>query len=62
MFWESVCLSSVGKEFHIVGADNENERCPNVFVRSLWIHRILLSEDELKFLLGVCAECWLSDE
>ena len=44
---ESVCLSSGGNEFHIVGATKENERCPNVFV-----HKILLSE-ERKFLLGV---------
>ena len=53
---ESVCLSSVGKEFHTVGAAKENERCPNVFVRNLWIHRILLSEEECKFLLGVYIE------
>ena len=50
---ESVCLSSVGKEFHIVGAAKENERCLNVFVRSLGKHKILLSEEERKFLLGV---------
>ena len=53
---ESVCLSSEGKEFHIVGAAKENERCPNVFVRSLGIHKILLSEEECKFLLGVYIE------
>ena len=53
-FWlESVCLSSEGKEFHIVGAAKENERCPNVFVRNLGIHRIPLTEDDRKFLLGV---------
>ena len=53
-FWiESVCLSSEGKEFHIVGAEKENERCPNVFVHSLGIHRIQLSEEERKFPLGV---------
>ena len=46
-------ISSVGGEFHIVGAAKENERCPNVFVRSLWTHRILLSEVESKFLFGV---------
>ena len=51
---ESVCLSSVGKEFHILGAAIENERYPNIFVRSLGIHKILLSEEECKFLLGVC--------
>ena len=34
-FWiESVYLSSEGKEFHIVWAAKENERCPNVVVRS----------------------------
>ena len=34
-FWiESVCLSVEGKEFHIVGEAKENERCPNIFVRS----------------------------
>ena len=50
-FWiESVCLSSEGKEFHIVGAAKENERCPNVLVRSLGIHKILLSEEECKYL------------
>ena len=53
-FWiESVCLSSEGKKLHIVGAAKENERCPNVFVRSLGIHEILLSEEERKFHLGV---------
>ena len=36
-----------------MGAAKENERCPNVFVRSLGIHKILLSEKERKFLLGV---------
>ena len=36
-----------------MGAAKENERCPNVFVRSVGIHRILLSEEERKFLLGV---------
>ena len=36
-----------------MGAAKENERCPNVFVRSLWIHKIQLSEEERKFLLGV---------
>ena len=45
-------MSSEGKEFHIVGAAKENEQCQNVFVRSLGIHKILLSE-ERKFLLGV---------
>ena len=35
------------------GSAMENERCPNVFVRSLGIHTILLSEEERKFLLGV---------
>ena len=56
-FWmKSVCLSSEGKEFPVVGAAKENERCPNVFVRSLWIHRILLSEEERGFLLGVYTE------
>ena len=34
-------------------AAKENERCPNVFVRSLWIHKIVSSEEERKFLLGV---------
>ena len=50
---ESICLSSEGKEFHIVGPAKENKQCPNIFVRSLGIHRILLSEEECKFLLGV---------
>ena len=50
---ESVYLSSEGKEFHIVGAAKENERCPNVLVRSLGIYKNLLSEEERKFLLGV---------
>ena len=49
-------MSSEGKELLIVGAAKENERCPNVFVRSLWIHRIPLSEEERKFLLGVYTE------
>ena len=45
-------MSSEGKELYIVSAAKENERCPNVFFRSLWIHEILLSEEERKFLLG----------
>ena len=36
-----------------MGAAKENERCPNVFVHSLGIHRILLSVEECIFLLGV---------
>ena len=48
-----VCLSSEGNQFHIVGAAKENEPCPNVFVRSLGIHKFPLSEEERKFLLGV---------
>ena len=36
-----------------MGVAKENERCPNVFVRSIGIHKILLSEEERKFLLGV---------
>ena len=36
-----------------MGAEKENERCQNVFVRSLGIHKILLSEEERNFLLGV---------
>ena len=31
---ESVCMSNEDKEFHIVGAAKENERCPNVLVGS----------------------------
>ena len=50
---ETVCLSSEGKELHIVGASKLNERCPNVFVHSLGKHIVLLSEEEGKFLLGV---------
>ena len=53
---ESVCLRSEGKEFHIVGAAKENERCPNVFVRSLGLHKTQLSEEERKFLFGVYTE------
>ena len=29
-----------------MGAAKENERCQNIFVRSLGIHEILLSEEE----------------
>ena len=47
---ESVCLSSEGKEFHIVEAAKEDERCPNVFACSLGIHKILLSEEERIFI------------
>ena len=49
---ESIYLSSDGKKIHIVGAAKENERCPNEFVRSFGIHRILLPEEECKFLVG----------
>ena len=38
------------------GGCKENERCPNVFVRRLWIHGILLSEEDRKFLLCVLTE------
>ena len=53
---ESVHLSSEGKEFHTVRAAKENERCQNVFIRILGIHKILLPEEERKFLLGVDTE------
>ena len=46
-------MSSEGKEYQIVGAAKENERRPNVFVRSLRIHIIPLSEEERKYPLGV---------
>ena len=40
-----------------MGAAKENERCPNVFVRSLGTHKIILNyiilSEERKFLLGV---------
>ena len=36
-----------------MGAAKENEQCPNVFVRSLGMHEILLSEEEHRFILGV---------
>ena len=49
-----MCLSSEGKELHIVWAA-KNVRCPNIFVHSLGIHRIILSE-ERKFILGVKTE------
>ena len=39
-----------------MGATKENERCPNVFVRSVGIHKILLLEEERKFLSGVYTE------
>ena len=52
-FWiESICLSSVGKEFHTVVAVEENERCPNVIACGQEIHGILLSE-ERRCLFGV---------
>ena len=35
------------------GGAKENERCPNVFVHSLGIHRIPLSEEGRKFILSV---------
>ena len=57
MWIEEICLSSEGKEFHIVGAAKENERCPNVFVRSLGIDKMPLSDVEREFLLGVHTEC-----
>ena len=39
-----------------MGAAKENERRPCVFVRSLEIHRITLSEEEHKFHMGVYTE------
>ena len=45
-FWiESVCLSSEFKDFHIVEDAKESERCPNVLVPSLGIHKFQLSEE-----------------
>ena len=35
------------------GAAKENERCPNVFVRSLGTNIIALSEEECNLRLGV---------
>ena len=35
------------------GSAMENERCPNVLIRSLGMHEIILSEEEHNFLLGV---------
>ena len=53
-FWiESVCLSSVGTEFHIAWAAKKNERCTSVYVCILGIHIILLSVEERKFALDV---------
>ena len=40
------------QKIYIVGDAEKNERCPIVFVCNLWIHRILLSEEERKFILG----------
>ena len=37
-------------------AAKENERCSNVLVRSLGIYKILLSDKERKFLLGLYTE------
>ena len=37
-------------------AVKENERCPNVFVCSIGIHKILLSEEDHKSLFGVYTE------
>ena len=45
-----MCLSSVDKEFHIVGAAKENERCKNVFVRRLELHRIFCQKSRINFL------------
>ena len=39
-----------------MGAEKENERCPNVFVRTFGIDRIPLSKAERKLLLGVLNE------
>ena len=49
LYIKSVCLSLEGKEFHIVGAAKENEQCQNVFVHSLGILGMLLSEDHQFF-------------
>ena len=46
-----MCLTSEGIDYHILLA--AKERCQNVFVLSLRMHRIALSEEECKFLLGV---------
>ena len=39
-----------------MGAEKENERCPNVFVRTLGKHGIILSKAERRLLLGVLNE------
>ena len=46
----------LGQKNPYCGAAKENKRCPNVLVRSLGINKILLPEEERKFLLGVCTE------
>ena len=53
---ESVCVSSVGKEFLTVGVTKENERSSYVFVLSLRIRRILFSEEKRRFHLDVCTD------
>ena len=63
-FWiESVCLSSEGTEFHIVGAEKENERCPNVFVRSFGYIEFYCQKKSVDFIfvctLGVDHTCKL---
>ena len=51
---DKICMSEFCRHgIPYCGAAKENERCPNVFVLSLGIHKILLSKEERKFLLGV---------
>ena len=40
---------SEGKEFHIVWAAKENERCPNVFVRSLGYIKFYYQKKSVNF-------------
>ena len=56
-FLDRISMSELSwQKIPYCGAAKENERCPNVFVRSLRIHKILLSEEERKILLGVYTE------
>ena len=41
------------QRIQIMGAAKENDQSPNVFAHSLGIHRIVLSDEKCKFLLGV---------
>ena len=57
---DSVCLRGAGRLFHVVGAWQEKDRCPQVFVLTEGIQRSLVSDEERRGREGV--QIWTSSD